>query len=475
MDTIAFTISGQAVTYGQAALGGFIFIALLLVAAIIMLWRGNSRRTAAEGEAAAQALRDSLGQQIQDRDNRIGQLEDREQRLIKSNTDLEARAASLQTQLDAQKRYADENLQRFLSARQQMTDEFKTIANDIMKSHGESFSKQNREQVDNLLKPLGLKITEFQTSLLREQTTMGERIRALSEESMRMATEANNLTRALKGNVQAQGAWGEMILSTILERSGLREGEQYFTQQTHAGDDGGRVRTDVEIVMPNGDRMIVDSKVSLTAFEAYSNCEDEAERAQHLVEHIASMRSHIKVLTSKQYHRHADSGLDFVFMFVPIEAAFSAAVTRDPGLIDHAIDQGVMITTPTTLMSALRTVRNVWDIEKRHQNAEEIADRAGALYDKIAGFLTNMQKLGGHIEKAQQSFDEAKGQLSEGRGNVVRQVEMLRELGAKTSKKLPADWASDEDSAIVRLATSTDDDEDDANDADTAARRSTES
>jgi DNA recombination protein RmuC len=339
-----------------------------------------------------------------------------------------------------QTRQHEENLKRFEGARAQMTDEFKAIAGDVLKSHGETFSRQNREQVDILLKPLQEKIVEFHTGLIRDRSEMSERIRALAESNAQITTEAHNLTRALKGNSQTQGAWGEMILSTILERSGLREGEQFLTQQTHSGDDRSRLRTDVEIMMPNEDRIVIDSKVSLTAFEAYVNCADDEERQRHLGAHLTSMRGHIKTLGEKNYQRHAKSSLDYVMMFVPIEAALSAAVTADPRLFEYGMSRGVMLTTPTTLMTVLRTIRNVWDIEKRHQNAEEIAERAGSLYEKVVGFLGNMDKLGTSLDRAQQSFVAAKNQLSDGPGNVLRQVDMLRELGAKTTKTLPKGW-----------------------------------
>ncbi len=453
MDSVAFTLLERPVTYGEAGLAGFVVLALLLVGLLIAILRGNSKRISAESEAAANAVRENFAQQINDRNLRISQLEEREQRLIRSNTDLEARAASLQTRLEEQTRHAEENLQRFMNARQQMTDEFKSVAGEILKVNSESFTKLNQEQVGQLLKPLREGIDNFQRNMVQDRAAMGEQIAALTRSNLEITTEAQNLTRALKGNSQTQGAWGEMILATILERSGLREGEQYLIQQTHAGEEGSRLRTDVEIIMPNGDRIIIDSKVSLTAFEAFTNCEDDDERAAHLSDHVMSVRGHIKTLSGKEYHRHAQSGLDFVFMFVPIESAFSVAVTRDPSLIEQAISQGVMITTPTTLLSALRTVRNVWDVEKRHQNAELIAERAGALYEKIAGFMSNMDKLDQNLTRARQSFDEAKGQLSEGRGNVVRQVEMLRELGAKTNKSLPQGWETDEGGSVVRLPT----------------------
>jgi DNA recombination protein RmuC len=252
----------------------------------------------------------------------------------------------------------------------------------------------------------------------------------------------------LKGSSQTQGAWGEMILSTILEQSGLREGDQYITQKSHTDDAGQRVRTDVEVRMPNGDVLVIDSKVSLTAFEAYVNAEDD-DRDQHLRAHIASVRTHITTLGDKSYHRAARSSLDYVMMFVPIESALATAIQNDAKLVEFGMSKGVMLTTPTTLMTVLRTIRNVWDIEKRHQNAEEIAERAGALYDKVAGFLATMDKIGGHLDKARTSFDEAKNQLSSGRGNVVRQVEMLRELGAKSNKPLPPGWEGGSDEKPV--------------------------
>jgi DNA recombination protein RmuC len=388
--------------------------------------------------------------QIADRESRIGQLEqqvyqerERGADLLQTERDkgseLLAELSALRARLAEQARQSEANLARFLDARQQMTDEFKAIAGDVLKSHGETFSKQNREQVDVLLKPLQEKIGEFHTGLVRDRATMNEQIRALVESNLQITTEANNLTRALKGNAQTQGAWGEMILSTILERSGLREGEQFITQKSHTSEDGARVRTDVEVLMPNDDRMVIDSKVSLTAFEAYTSSQDEG-RAVHLAAHLTSVRSHIRSLGEKTYQRHARSKFDYVMMFVPIEAALATAIQADAGLVEFAMGKGVMLTTPTTLMTVLRTVRNVWDIEKRHQNAEEIADRAGALYDKVTGFLATMDKVGTHIERAQQSYADAKGQLATGKGSVVRQVEMLRELGARSSKQLPAGW-----------------------------------
>ncbi len=442
MEYVVFSLGDFAVTAGLALVVAGAVIAVALFALVITTIGSGRKRVEEAAKAATDNLRMNFDQQLGDRDQRIGELEAELAQNRTDNSALQAEAAALRAKMEEQQR-------QNAYVKEQMTGQFRLLADDVLKSHGETFSRQNREQVDLLLKPLSDKIIEFQAGLLKDRAAMGESIKALVHSNQVITTEANNLTRALKGSSQAQGAWGEMILSTILERSGLREGEQFFTQQSHTAPDGTRVRTDVEILMPNGDKMIVDSKVSLTAFEAFTNAEQEHVRKQALGEHIVSIRGHIKTLASKEYPRHAKSGLDFVLMFVPIEAAFSAAVNEDATLIDFALGQGVLVTTPTTLMSALRTVRNVWDIENRHKNAEVIAERAGALYDKVSGFLGSMDRLEKSIGSAQKNFEDAKGQLVSGRGSVVRQVEMLQELGAKNAKQIPVGWEAGEENDRV--------------------------
>lgn len=462
LETVLFTAGSLPVTLGLAFAMGVLVLLASGVFLVIGSARANAERAEAAAREASESLKASFLEQIAQRDARLrdGELtllreRERAAELIETerekNSELMAELAAMRTRLDEQSRQNEANLKRFMDARQQMTDEFKAIAGDVLKSHGENFTRQNREQVDTLLKPLQDKITEFHKNLVEDRSAMGERIRALAESNLQITTEAQNLTRALKGNSQTQGAWGEMILSTILEQSGLREGEQFFTQQSHSGEDGQRVRTDVEILMPNGDRLVIDSKVSLTAFEAFVNSE-ELDRDQHLRAHITSVRGHITTLGDKSYHRAAKSSLDYVMMFVPIESALATAIQHDAKLVEFGMGKGVMLTTPTTLMTVLRTVRNVWDIEKRHQNAEDIAERAGALYEKVAGFLATMDKVGTSIDRASQDFAKAKDQLSTGRGNVIRQVEMLRELGAKSTKTLPPGWnGGSDDQPTLRL------------------------
>ncbi|MCB9992981.1 MAG: DNA recombination protein RmuC [Hyphomicrobiaceae bacterium] len=441
MNEVLFSIGEFPVSALHLLLGGIGLLVLGLVVLIILVLRGNGRRIA----EAAEGVRAEVRAQMQDRDARIRDLSDELGHERTTNARLQSDAARLTAMMQERDRQNAENLKRFEQARVRMTDEFKVIAGDILKSHGETFTKQNREQVDTLLNPLREKISEFQKEAVEGRTQLTEQLRRLAEDSVNMRAEAQNLTRALKGDTQAQGAWGEMILSSVLERSGLVEGEHYDVQQSYAGETG-RLRTDVEIHLPNDKgKMIVDSKVSLTAFEAWSNSEDADEREEYLRAHILSLRNHIKVLAGKEYHRHAGSELEFVVMFVPMESAIAAALRADPALVDFAFSQNVSLATPTTLLTMLRTVSNIWDIDKRNRNAEEIASRAGKLYDKFAGFLGSMDRVGVSLGAAQKSFDEAKGQLSEGTGNLVRQVEMLQELGAKTSKQIPSGWDADAD------------------------------
>jgi DNA recombination protein RmuC len=370
----------------------------------------------------------------------------------KDTDELRTSEARLQETLGQEKKHSEAKLALLNEARERMSQEFKVLAEEVMKNHGDTFSKQNREQIDGLLAPLKEKIVEFQQGLqnahsesVKERATLGEQIRNLTAESDKMISETANLTRALKGKGQTQGAWGEMILATILERSGLREGEEYITQKSHSSEDGTRLRPDVVINLPGGQRIVVDSKVSLTAFESYVNAESDESRAVHLKAHLTSLRGHIKALSSKEYHTLTDDGLDYVIMFVPIEGALAAALQEDPALTGFAAGNNVAIATPTTLMIALRTVANVWQVERRNRNAEAIAKRAGTLYDKFVGFDGDMRGLGTRLKQATESYEAAMNKLSTGRGNIASQVEQLKDMGAKTSKSLPKQLIDEEE------------------------------
>ncbi len=342
------------------------------------------------------------------------------------------------------------------AAKDQMALEFKEVAGKLMQSQSETFKTQNREQIGQLLSPLKTKIEEFEKGVtdshkesLTQHSALKEQIRLLSEQSAKMSKETENLTRALKGKVQMQGAWGEMILETILQRSGLRDGEEYSSQESHTGDDGKRVRTDYIINLPNGERIIIDAKVSLQDFEGFVNAEDEGERKARLTGHAASVKNHIKTLAGKEYHLKAGSNLDFVIMFVPIEAALGAALQHDGEIGFFAADNKVAIATPTTLTIALKTVAAIWRVERQNQNAAEIASRAGKLYDKFVGFLSDLEKVGAAIGKADDAFQEARKKLSTGRGNLVDRTKQLEDLGAKVKTPIPDKWVEQEDSILL--------------------------
>ncbi|MBY0509225.1 MAG: DNA recombination protein RmuC [Rhodospirillaceae bacterium] len=364
--------------------------------------------------------------------------------LNKEYATLQSRYAVLLETAEQAERHAEEKLAMLTQARDALTKEFKVLAGDILRQETEQFTKQNKEQVGGLLDPLRQKIDEFQLSLqaahtdsAKERASLAQQIRGLSDVSLKMTEETTNLTKALKGKSQTQGAWGELVLSTILERSGLRAGEEYVVQQSFSGDDGARLRPDVIVNLPNGQRIVIDAKLSLTSFEAYVNAEIEEERQEHLVRHVASVRGHIRTLASKEYQQVTNSGVDYVIMFVPIGPALEAAMRADSSIAMAAVDQNVALATPETLMIALKTAAHIWQVERRNQNAEAIADRAGKLYDKFVGFVEDFVGIDKQLTAAKGSYDSAFKKLSAGPGNLIRQAELLKEMGAKTVKSLP--------------------------------------
>ena len=338
-------------------------------------------------------------------------------------------------------------------AKDEMKKEFSVVANKLLANHGDTFKKQSKDQLESMLSPFKEQIEKFEKDFVQsaresrdQHVALAEKIKSLSELSAATSKETRDLTRALKGNVQIQGAWGEMILETILQKSGLREGEEYSRQETHSADDGSRPRTDFIVKLPNGESIIIDSKVSLHDYEAYAASEDEAERATRLSALAKSIRTHIKTLSSKEYHSKVGSELDFVIMFLAIEPAWNAALQSDQELIHFAADNQIAITTPTTLTTALKTIAAIWRVERQNKNAEEIAVRAGKIYDKFVGYISDMSEIGNRIEQASRAHDNAMKKLSNGRGNLVGQMQTLKEMGAKANKAIPEKLLEVEDS-----------------------------
>ncbi len=327
-------------------------------------------------------------------------------------------------------------------------NEFKNLANEILEEKSKKFTEQNRENLDSLLKPLGEKITEFQKRVeethkedIKGRSALGQHLSMLQELNQKMSEEAKNLTKALKGDNKQQGNWGEVILQRILEKSGLVKGREYEVQESTTTSDGRRLQPDVVVQLPDEKKLVIDSKVTLTAYEAYTSSDDPDQQQKMLKQHISSLRAHVKGLSNKSYEQiHGFQSPDFVLMFIPIEPAFGLAMQHSPDLYNEAFDKNIIIVSPTTLLATLATIENVWKQEYQNRHAMEIAERGGLLYDKFVGFVEDMQDIGNRIDQTQNSYQNAMGKLSEGRGNLVRQTEMLRELGAKASKKLPAEF-----------------------------------
>ena len=327
---------------------------------------------------------------------------------------------------------------------EQLRIQFENLANKILDEKSEKFTKQNREQLDQLLNPLGLKLEEFKKKVEdtyaeenRDRATLKEQIRQMAELNQKMSDDAKNLTKALKGDSKAQGNWGEVILQRILERSGLEKGREYDIQQSTTTDDGRRLQPDVVINLPDDKYLIVDSKVSLTAYERFASTEDDEERMRDLKQHVTSIRAHVKGLSEKNYQLiHGNKSPDFVLLFIPIESAFGLALQSDADLYYEAFERNIVIVSPSTLLATLGTIQSVWKQEYQNKNAMEIAERGGALYDKFVGFVDSMEDIGQRIRQTQDSYEKAMNRLSSGSGNLVGQAEKLRKLGAKATKRL---------------------------------------
>jgi DNA recombination protein RmuC len=346
---------------------------------------------------------------------------------------------NLREKLQTQKADLEEIQKKF-------TTEFENIAGKILKQNSEEFTLANQRNMGEVLTPLKEKIHLFEKKVeetyqkgLKDQIDLRAELKKLADLNVRISEEAGNLTKALKGDVKKQGNWGEVVLERILERSGLNEGENgYVKQFNDISDEGKRIQPDVVINLPDNKHIIIDSKVSLIAYERAVNATTEELRSVYIKEHLTSLKNHIKGLSEKHYQTARSlNSPDFVLLFIPIESSFSLAVQSDQELFSFAWDQKVVIVSPSTLLATLRTISSIWQQENQTRNAMEIARQGGALYDKFAGFVTDMEKIGNNLRVTQSSYTDAMSKLSEGRGNLIKSTEKLRELGAKATKELP--------------------------------------
>jgi DNA recombination protein RmuC len=355
-------------------------------------------------------------------------------------------AIRLEAALDSERKQGLGRIESLNEAKEALTSQFKNLANEILEDKSKRFTEQNVASLDALLKPLQTKLSEFKEQVntsygneARERFALKSEIERLANLNLRMSDETRSLTQALKGDSKVQGNWGELVLESILESSGLRKGEEYLVQDSHTQTDGSRLQPDVVVKLPEGRSLVVDSKVSITAYSRHAEATDPTTSEQELAAHIQSLRQHIQGLSSKNYSSlYGIGSVDFVLMFVPIEPAFLLALKTAPNLYQEALAKNIVLVCPSTLMATLRTVAHLWRQDHQNRNALEIAKQCGTLYDKFVGFVDDLEKLGQRLDQAQTSYHDAFSKLKSGKGNLIRTAEKVRELGVKPSKNLSA-------------------------------------
>lgn len=394
--------------------------------------------------------------QLIERTKRLTELEESHQQLSKERDSFlhdqagfKATIAELNTTLDMERAQGQEKLALLNEAREQLSNQFKALANEILDEKSKKFTEQNQTNLSQLLNPLQEKIKAFQAKVEevyvnegKDRSALAEQVKMLTQLNNTLSQDTQNLTLALKGDRKAQGNWGEIILDDVLEKAGLLRGQHYERQGSIKSEDGQtHVIPDVVIHLPGERHLVVDSKMTLPDYRAFASADDEDERAAALKRHLASIRAHIKGLSEKNYQAlYGLQSLDFVVMFIPLEPAFMLAVTNDRELFQQAWDKNVLLVSPSTLLFVVRTVAYLWRQEGLSRNAKDISNRGAELYDKLVGFVADLQKVGERIQQAQDSYNDARKKFSEGGGNVIRQAEMLKKLGVKPSKALPAQW-----------------------------------
>lgn len=395
--------------------------------------------TLAEGERRVSEERDVLKADLKEAQDKL--------------SEVEKNLASARTHFKDQEARQAEQKKEFEELNKRFNTEFENLANKILDEKSKKFTDQNKENLENVLKPLRERIKDFEKKVdekydteQKERASLKGEIKVLHDLNKKISEEAHNLTTALKGDSKKQGNWGELILERILESSGLIKGEEYFTQQTNYNESGDRVFPDVVIQLPEDKQIIIDSKVSLVAYERFVNADDEEERDKWLKQHVLSVKTHIKGLSDKNYHTSKGiNSPEFVLMFMPIESSFSASIRADDELFNFAWDKRIVIVSPSTLLATLRTVSSIWKQDRQTKNAIEIAKKSGDMYNKFVGFVEDMQKIGSRLNSTQTAYNDGMKKLSEGTGNLVRRAEELRKMGANTSKQLPSEIVGLED------------------------------
>ena len=362
-------------------------------------------------------------------------------------------AIRLEAELDSERKQVQNRIESLNEAKEALTNQFKNLANEILEDKSRKFTEQNALQLDILLKPLQTKLTEFKEQVShsydqesRERFALKNEIERLANLNLKMSDEARSLTNALKGDSKIQGNWGELVLESILESSGLRKGEEYLVQDSHTQADGGRLQPDVIVKLPEGRHLVIDSKVSITAYARHTEAGDDAIAKQELLAHIQSIRQHIQGLSAKNYSGIADlSTVDFVLMFIPIEPAFLSALKAAPNLYQEALAKNIVLVCPSTLMATLRTVAHLWRQDQQNKNAMEIARQCANLYDKFVGFVEDLEQIGKRLDQAQSSYHDAFNKLKSGKGNLIKAAERVKDLGVKPNKVIASNLLNHEE------------------------------
>ena len=407
----------------------------------------ENKRLQSEAIAASTMAASNAAKARSDQE-RAERLEDERESLTAKKDAAEMETATSPNSEEAEERVQSmEKLAMLNEARQEMSNQFKLLAGEILEEKSKRFTEQNRENIGQLLLPLREKITEFQSKVEEVQkegiagrSELKEQIGQLKTLNERLSLDATNLVSALKGSSKVQGDWGEYILESLLESCGLHKGREYAVQESLKREDGKGARLDVLVNLPGGRHLIIDSKVSLGDYSDYSTSESDAMREAALGRHLVSVRAHLRSLSDRNYQSlYGLTSLDFVIMFVPIEPAFMLAIARDPNLWNEAWHKNVLLVSPSTLLFVIRTVAHLWKQEQQTRNVQEIAKRGGDLYDKFVGFVDDLKAVGNRLSQAKDSYEEAYGKLTTGRGNLVRQAELLKSMGVKAKKALPPD------------------------------------
>jgi len=417
--------------------------ALLLVPALLGLWLAH-RRGARGAADLARVERQALEEKLAEREQALSRSDERSASLDAQLDQARQELVQSRTRLEEQQKHHASERSALEAAEKRLAENFERLAGRVFDQRSKQFTELSERQLNTLLQPLTKdlesfrgKVEETHKAETEQHAALREKLTQLEGLNQQLHEDARNLTRALTADVKAQGGWGEQQLEKLLELSGLRKGENYHTQYSVTGRNGERLQPDLVLLLPEGRTIVMDSKVSLTAWTRYQAADTEDERQRQLADHIKSLRAHIDGLSNKNYAGvEALNALDFVLMFVPIESALIAALQHDPALTEYALKRRVALLSPANFLATVRTVASVWMVHKQNANARDIADRAGLLYDKFVGFADNLKQVGARLDQARTAYDGAVSQLSSGRGNLVGQAEKLRALGAKHSKQL---------------------------------------